>query len=72
MVGKFMEKVLVTGSAGFIGGYIVAELLEQKYQVVGLDNLSKYGRVTRSFEENSNYKFVVGDASNTELLVELM
>ena len=72
MVGKLMEKVLVTGSAGFIGGYIIAELLEQKYQVVGLDNLSKYGRVTRSFEENSNYKFVVGDASNTELLVELM
>jgi len=67
-----VEKVLVTGSAGFIGGYIVAELLKQGYRVVGLDNLSKYGRVTRSFEEDSNYEFVLGDASNTELLAGLM
>jgi nucleoside-diphosphate-sugar epimerase len=37
-----MKKVLVTGSSGFIGGYIVEELLSQNYQVVGLDNLSKY------------------------------
>ena len=37
-----MKKVLVTGSSGFIGGYIVEELLSQNYQVIGLDNLSKY------------------------------
>jgi UDP-glucose 4-epimerase len=32
-------KVLVTGSAGFIGGYIVQELLDQGIEVVGVDNL---------------------------------
>lgn len=67
-----MEKVLVTGSAGFIGGYLVAELLDQGYQVVGLDNLSKYGRVSRSFDNNKNYELVVGDASDSELLFKLM
>ncbi len=67
-----MEKVLVTGSAGFIGGYLVAELLEQGYQVVGLDNLSKYGRVSRSFDDNKNYELVVGDASDSDLLFKLM
>jgi nucleoside-diphosphate-sugar epimerase len=67
-----MEKVLVTGSAGFIGGYLVAELLDQGYQVVGLDNLSKYGRVSRSFDDNKNYEFVVGDASDPDLLFRLM
>lgn len=67
-----MEKVLVTGSAGFIGGYLVAELLEQGYQVVGLDNLSKYGRVSRSFDGNRNYELVVGDASDSDLLFKLM
>jgi nucleoside-diphosphate-sugar epimerase len=36
-----MKKVLVTGASGFIGGYIVEELLSQNYRVVGLDNLSK-------------------------------
>ena len=42
-----MTKVLVTGSAGFIGGYVVEELLRRNYEVVGLDNFSKYGKVAQ-------------------------
>lgn len=67
-----MEKVLVTGSAGFIGGYLVDELLKQGYSVIGLDNLSKYGRVSRSFDGNENFQFVQGDASDVTLLEELL
>ena len=37
-------RVLVTGSAGFIAGYLVQELLERGHEVVGVDNFSKYGR----------------------------
>ena len=37
-------KVLVTGSAGFIGGYLVEELLDAGHEVVGVDNSQKYGR----------------------------
>jgi nucleoside-diphosphate-sugar epimerase len=65
-------KILVTGSAGFIGGYIVEELLAKGHEVVGIDNLSKYGEVTRSFDTQSNYEFVQGDVSNVELLTDLM
>lgn len=67
-----MKKVLVTGSAGFIGGYLVTELLERGYAVTGLDNLSKYGEVTRSFDDFENYDFVEGDASDPELVGELL
>ena len=67
-----MKKVLVTGSSGFIGGYIVEELLNQNYRVVGLDNLSKYGRVTRSFDNHDGYEFVKGDATDKALLIDLM
>jgi UDP-glucose 4-epimerase len=65
-------KVLVTGSEGFIGGYIVEELLAKGHEVIGLDNLSKYGEVSRNLKNESNYHFVNGDACNTELLVDLM
>jgi UDP-glucose 4-epimerase len=65
-------KVLVTGSAGFIGGYVVEELLAQGYEVVGLDNLSKYGEVTRSFDSHPNYQFIRGDARDVDLLTELI
>lgn len=65
-------KVLVTGSAGFIGGYVVDELLSQGHEVIGLDNLSKYGEVSRTFDHIPTYKFVNGDARNVELLVEIM
>lgn len=37
-----MEKVLVTGAAGFIGYHTSAKLLSSGYQVIGLDNLLPY------------------------------
>jgi UDP-glucose 4-epimerase len=67
-----MSEVLVTGSAGFIGGYVVEELLRRGHSVIGLDNLSKYGPVTKSYDENPNYTFVEGDARDDRLMDELL
>jgi nucleoside-diphosphate-sugar epimerase len=67
-----VSKVLVTGSAGFIGGYVVEELLARGHEVVGLDNYSKYGPVRRSYDANPAYEFVQGDARDPELLGKLL
>jgi nucleoside-diphosphate-sugar epimerase len=65
-------KVLVTGAAGFIGGYLIQELLEQGFQVVGLDNLSKYGEVVRRYQDDPRFQWVVGDARDVGLLTRLL
>jgi nucleoside-diphosphate-sugar epimerase len=67
-----MSTVLVTGSCGFIGGYVVEELLAKGYEVIGVDNYSKYGRVEKSFDHHPDYRFVEGDARDTKLLSELL
>ena len=64
-------KVLVTGAAGFICGYLVAELLDAGHEVVGVDNFSKYGRVSRTFDNDPRYRLVEGDAKDAGLLGRL-
>jgi UDP-glucose 4-epimerase len=65
-------KVLVTGAAGFICGYLVGELLDAGHQVIGLDNFSKYGRVVKSYHDHPAYRLVEGDAKNGALIRELI
>ena len=64
-------KVLVTGAAGFICGYLVDELLSNGHQVVGVDNFSKYGRVAKSYDNHPSYRLVEGDAKDVPLVTEL-
>jgi nucleoside-diphosphate-sugar epimerase len=64
-------KVLVTGSAGFIAGYLVQQLLEAGHEVIGLDNFSKYGAVERSYAHHPRYRFRQGDARDEELVQAL-
>jgi len=65
-------KILVTGSAGFIMGYLVEDLLRAGHQIVGVDNYSKYGEVSRSYDADSRYRFVRGDAKDVDLLKTLL
>jgi UDP-glucose 4-epimerase len=67
-----MEKVLVSGSAGFIGGYVVDELLRRGYEVAGIDNHSKYGRVRKSYDDHPHYTLIEGDARDVALMTELL
>jgi nucleoside-diphosphate-sugar epimerase len=65
-------KVLVTGAAGFICGYLIQELLDNNHEVIGLDNFSKYGRSQKSYDQHPGYRFVEGDAKDVELLKDLL
>lgn len=67
-----MARVLVTGAAGFIGGYVVDELLLRGYDVVGLDDFSKYGPVVMRAQEHPGFRFVEGDARDVDLVVKLL
>jgi UDP-glucose 4-epimerase len=61
-------RILVTGSAGFIAGYLVPELLNAGHSVVGIDNFSKYGKIEKSYDAHERYHFTEGNVLDTDLL----
>lgn len=65
-------KILVTGSAAFISGYLVEELLNRGHEVVGIDNYSKYGKIEKSYDNHPHYHFTEGDCKDTKLMKELI
>jgi len=67
-------KVLVTGTAGFIGSHVALKLLERGDEVVGVDNLSNYydvnlkkARLAR-FSDHRNYTHVHADLADREAI----
>lgn len=65
-----MKKVIVTGSQGFIGSYIVNELLRTGYDVIGIDNYSKYGRLIRNHDSHSSFRLIECDLSKSWPTIE--
>ena len=79
-----MTKILVTGSAGFIGFHLVKKLLDSGYDVIGIDNLNNYydvklketrlEKIQNFIEErklNERYKFFKIDLANKSSLKKL-
>lgn len=63
-------KVLVTGTAGFIGSHVAKRLLERGDEVIGVDNLNDYydvelkrARLAR-FQDHSGYTHITADLAD--------
>lgn len=61
-------KILITGGAGYIGSELVQHLLDDKHEVVVLDNLMYGSTSLLRYATNSDFHFVKGDVRNRELL----
>lgn len=73
-----MPKALVTGSAGFIGYFLCQRLLDDGWQVTGLDGLTDYYDVTLKerrhamLSEHPNFDAVIGRLETDGLLADLL
>jgi len=71
-------KILITGSAGFIGFHLAQKLLKnKKYKIIGIDNLNNYYDIkiknqrNRILKKNKNYNFFKIDISNNKKVEKL-
>ena len=70
--GLACMKVLVTGTAGFIGSHVAMRLLDRGDQVVGFDNLNDYYDVTLKqarlarFADHPNYTHICADLADRD------
>lgn len=64
-----MKTILITGVAGMIGSQLADALLQKKYRVIGIDNLSfgKLENIEQNFS-NNNFKFYQVDILDIDTL----
>ena len=61
-------KILVTGGAGFIGSYLIKDLINKKHKVLSVDNLCAIGAIPYTHPKS---KFIKGDISDKKVLINI-
>jgi len=67
-----MQKVLITGGAGYLGSTLSEYLLTKKYQVTVLDNLMYHQLSLLHLFKYPNFTFKQGDVRDIDLLTDLV
>ena len=58
------NKILVTGAAGFIGFHICKKLIENNYEVLGIDNLNSYYEISLKKERINQVSKLANELKN--------
>lgn len=71
-----MEKILLTGCAGFIGYHLSKKLLNQGYEVIGIDNINDYYDVSLKKARldlipRERFSYIQEDISNKSKLIQV-
>ena len=75
-----MNKVLITGAAGFIGFHLTQSLLKQGHSIVGIDNLNDYYdpqlkldrlQILNQNDKSENYQFIKMDLADRKDIEQL-
>lgn len=70
-------KILITGSAGFIGSHMCEHFLQQGHEVIGIDNFDSFYSITQKKQnltaslKHKNYTFIETDITDAEALGKL-
>ena len=63
-----MEKILITGGAGYIGSMLTTKLIEEGYKVTVIDSLQFSKNSLNHLFAHKNFKFIYGDVRNKNLI----
>jgi dTDP-glucose 4,6-dehydratase len=70
-----MQKIVITGGAGFIGSHVVRRFVTNypDYDIINLDTLTYAGNLAnlKDIEHLPNYRFVKGDITDTAFINDL-
>lgn len=67
-----MNKILITGGAGYLGSTLSEYLLDKGYSVTVLDNLLYKQLSLLHLFKKDNFKFILGDVRDNNLLIKLV
>jgi nucleoside-diphosphate-sugar epimerase len=67
-----MQRVVVTGAAGYVGSVLCAGLLARGYEVVGIDKLLHGGRSLLGLMQHRGFRFVRADIADLDTYGDLI